>query len=86
MLTYPVTIPIPKRGLPKSYHPSALPRCRKTLEDYLNRRAKDSRVTVLTYPQIANGTELDKEIVKIFLKPLTGSSSGITITNPELED
>jgi len=85
MPSYPINVPIPK-GLAKEYSIQVVLELRKKLEDYLNERAKDSPVTVLTYPQIANATGIYKEIIKRFLKPLTGSYSGITINNPDLKD
>jgi len=71
MPTYPLVIPMPCRRLPGNYHPAAAgPKVRNQLEDYLNERAKDSPVTVLTYPQIANATGIDKEIVAFLLSPI----------------
>ncbi len=83
MPTYPISVPIPK-GLAKEISRHSALECRKQLEDYLNERAKDSPVTVLTYPQIADATGIDKEIIKRFLKPLTASYYGITINNPDI--
>ena len=86
MVSYPVSIPMPRGGLPRDYHPSAGRELRRQLEDYLNERAKDSPETVLTYAQIASATGTDKEYIKLFLKPLTGSHGGITIVNSELKN
>ncbi len=83
MLKYPIHVPTPKR-LSKNYHPAAGRECSKKIEDYINERAKDSPVTVLTYPQIADATGIDKENIKRFLKPLTASYYGITINNPDI--
>ncbi len=85
MLKYPIHVPTPKR-LSKNYHPAAGRECRKKIEDYINERAKDSDFIVLNYFEIADATSIDEEIIKRFLRPLTGSYYNITIYNPDLKD
>ncbi len=85
MVLYPVNIPISPK-LAKSLSWELARRYRKQIQGYLNKRAKDSPETVLTYPQIAEGTSLDTDTVRLFLRPLTGSYSGITIVNPDLKN
>ena len=85
MLEYPIHVPTPKR-LSKNYHPAAGRECSKKIEDYINERAKDSPFTVLNYFEIADVTSIDEEIIKRFLRPLTGSYYNITIYNPDLKD
>jgi hypothetical protein len=85
MLKYPIHVPTPKR-LSKNYHPAAVRECRKKIEDYINERAKDSPFTVLNCFEIADATSIDEEIIKRFLRPLTGSYYNITIYNPDLKD
>jgi len=84
MPTYPISVPTPKR-LPKRYHPAAGRECAKEIEDYINEQAKDSRVTVLNYFEIAGAIGIGNEIVRLCLMPLGGSRDGITINNPQLE-
>ncbi len=85
MLKYPIHVATPKR-LSKDYHPAGGRECGKKIEDYINERAKNSPFTVLNYFEIADATSIDEEIIKRFLRPLTGSYYSITIHNPDLKD
>jgi hypothetical protein len=62
MRSYPVTVRVPPK-ITKRLSPAIALELRNKIEDYLNERAKDSPETVLTYPQIATATGIDKEIV-----------------------
>jgi hypothetical protein len=87
MLSYPIVVPMPRRRLPRYYHPTAGKEIRKQLEDYLNKQVvainKDSPGTVITYAEIEVATGINREIVKLFLFPLTGNHGSITIINPK---
>ncbi len=85
MPTYPISVSTPKR-LPKRYPPDTGRVCAQKIEDYINEQAKDSKVTVLMYYEIADVTDIDKEIVRRCLMPLGGSRDGITINNPDFKD
>ncbi len=85
MPSYHTTVPMPRRSLSKQYHPSLLRQSPQQLEDYLNERARNSPEIALTFFEIAHDTGINGEIVKLFLKALTGHDSGITVGNPELK-
>jgi len=85
MPTYPISVSIPRRRLPGKWPVNFVTEWRNRIEDYLNEQAKTEPVVILMYSQIANGTDISREIVKAFLSPLGGGHNGITITNPQLE-
>ncbi len=85
MFTYPIVLPRPRRNRIKHLTSNEVREFKKTIENYLNEVAKNSIEKILTYPQIAHATGIDKYDVRIFVYPLTGSTGGITVGNPELE-
>ena len=85
MFSYPISLPRPSPNRIKHLNANEVREFKKTIENYLNEVAKDSTGKSLTYPQIAVATGINKDDVKIFVYPLTGNPSGITVGNPELE-
>ena len=85
MFSYPISLPRPSRNRIKHLTSNEAREYHNKIENYLNEVAKDSTGKILTYPQIAVATGIDKDDVRIFVYPLTGNPSGITVGNPELE-
>jgi len=87
MFPYPITLPWPRKNRIKHIPPNFAREYHKQIEDYLNMVAKDTPPPgkSLTYPEIAVACGVDKQDVRIFVYPLSGSTGGITVGNPELE-
>ncbi len=85
MFSYPISLPWPRPNRTKHLTSNEVREFKKTIESYLNEVAKDSTGEILTYPQVAVATGIDKDVVRNFLYPLTGNTGGITVGNPELE-
>jgi len=85
MESYPISVPHLRPKDARRWPQSILSESRKKLEDYLNEIAKNSSEDSLTFFHIAHEADIDREIVKLYLRQMTGHSSGITVGNPELK-
>ena len=85
MFSCPISLPWPRPNRIKHLTSNEVIEFKKTIENYQNEVAKNSTGKSLTYPQIAVATGIDKAYVRIFVYPLTGNPSGITVGNPELD-
>lgn len=85
MFSYPIVLPRASRNRIKHLTSNERIEYRNKITNYLNEVAKDSTGKILTYPEIADATGIDKDDVRIFVYPLSASTSGITVGNPELD-
>ncbi len=88
MFVYPISLPWPRPKRIKHIHQSIAREYHKRIEDYINKVAKDlpSPGKDINYPEIADATGIDNDDVRIFVYPLTGNPSGITVGNPNLKE
>ncbi len=85
MFPYPISLPWPRRNRIKHLTSAQAIEYHNTIQNHLNEVAKGSTGKSLTYPEIAVATGIDKDYVRIFVYPLSGSTGGITVGNRDLE-
>ena len=85
MIPYPITVPVIRHKRIHQFSLSDRLAMQKKLEDYLNKRAKNSSETTVTSTEIVHDTNIDEEIVMLYLMRIAGRHYSITIGNPELK-
>ena len=85
MIPYPITVPVIRHKRMQQFPLSDRLAMQKELEDYLNERAKDSSGIAVTCTEIAHNTNINEEIVMLYLMRIAGKHYSITIGNPELK-
>ena len=85
MITYPITVPLISHKRIQQFPLSDRLAMQKKLEDYLNKRAKNSSEITVNCAEIVHDTNIHEEIVMLYLMRIAGRHYSITIGNPELK-